>query len=541
MAEEELIYKLTINGSEKELRTMQELNDAADELENTLRNAQFGSEAFKQAEAELKKVNAQVFEFDKRLEGLQDPVKSAERWVKYGEGVAGAFAAAQGAAVLFGIENENIEKLVARAQGATAIAVGARALAESQLISTLKASTAGKYLAIAADKAYAIAIGTSTGALKLFRLALVATGLGAVAVGVGILVANWDKFSAAVKKSVSQLAELLPGLSLVVKGFETVKGFIQGIAEDVGLVASEEEKAAQAAAEASAKWYAEEAKRAVERDKKQKEEAEKWAAGAEARKAAREKEFTEAMELSMELDALFTELVDNFNARQEEAAPVQLIDVAGIGAQLTGIDAFIAKKRELDALDDQIVENQKKRNEELTEVIKKVTEEENNLRLTRIQSFQEGVNAAQGVIGTLGSLADAFSKNGKKNEKIQRVLTVTQIALDTAKGISGAVAAGAGQPFPANLIAIASGIASVLAGIASAKAALSKAPGGGGDISLPSAPTFQAPQTEQRQGQSSTSEDEFGSPVFKTYVLGSEVSSSLEARQRVEDIASLGG
>jgi len=541
MAEEDdIILKLQINGADRELKTIQDLRDSVSELENNLENAQFGSEAFRKAEMELKKANAQLFEFDKKLEGLQDPVKSAEQWVKFGEGVAGAFAAAQGAAVLFGIENENIEKLVARAQGATAIAVGARALAESQLFTILKNTTAGKYAAIAADKAYAVAIGASTGALKLFRLALVATGIGAVAVGVGILVANWDKFSESVKKSIDRLTEFIPGLDGIRKGFEVVKGFIVGIAEDVGLVATEEEKAAKAAAEASAKWYAEDAKRAKEREAKRAADATAAAAAAKERKAQREKEFTEAMELSMELDDLFAEMLSNFDARQEQVKPVELVNVATIGAQLTGIDAFIAKKKELDELDAKIVENQKKRNEDLTEVIKKVTEEENNLRLTRIASFQQGADAAQGVIGTLGNLADAFSKNGKKNERIQKVLTVTQIALDTAKGISGAVASGAGVPFPGNLIAIVSGITSVLAGIASAKAALSKA-GAGGDVTLPNAPTFQAPQTEQREGQSQGSEDAFGAPVFKTYVVGSDVSSDLEARQRIEDLASLGG
>jgi hypothetical protein len=54
------------------------------------------------------------------------------------------------------------------------------------------------------------------------------------------------------------------------------------------------------------------------------------------------------------------------------------------------------------------------------------------------------------------------------------------ILIDTAKGVSGAIAAGAGLPFPLNLGAIATGVASVLAGIANAKAVLGKVKGGGG-------------------------------------------------------------
>jgi hypothetical protein len=364
MADEEIRLKISIDGAERELGNIQSLRDAVSELEENLENAEFGSEAFKRSAAELKKARGELFEFDKQLEGLQDPVKGAEQWVKFGEGIAGAFAAAQGAALLFGVESENVEKLVAKAQGATAIAVGARALAESRLFTILKNSTVGKYAAIVADKAYALAIGTSTGLLKLFRIALVSTGLGAIAVAVGLLVANWDKWSESIKNAIDRLTQLIPGLETIKKGFEAVRNFIIKTAEALNLVASAEEKAAEQAAEESAKWYAEEAKRAVERDAKQKEAADKWAAGAAARQAQREREFTEAMELSQELDDLFNELVDNFNLRADSVVPIQIVDVDQIGAQLTGIDLFIEKKKELDELDRMIVANGNERNKE---------------------------------------------------------------------------------------------------------------------------------------------------------------------------------
>jgi hypothetical protein len=63
----------------------------------------------------------------------------------------------------------------------------------------------------------------------------------------------------------------------------------------------------------------------------------------------------------------------------------------------------------------------------------------------------------------------------KKNAESQKRFALIQIALDTAKGIAAAVAAGAGLVFPANLPAIASGIAAVLAGIVNATAAVNSA------------------------------------------------------------------
>jgi hypothetical protein len=136
-----------------------------------------------------------------------------------------------------------------------------------------------------------------------------------------------------------------------------------------------------------------------------------------------------------------------------------------------------------------------------------------------IRSLQ-GAAVASSAINTLGSLADAFSNNGKKNQKIQRTLAVASIAIDTAVGIAGAVKAGAGVPFPGNLVAIVSGITSVLAGIAAAKNALKKAPGEGGDVdvpsvSIPSASTPNFPTEQERQASTEDSAVGFWNACFQ--------------------------
>lgn len=67
-------------------------------------------------------------------------------------------------------------------------------------------------------------------------------------------------------------------------------------------------------------------------------------------------------------------------------------------------------------------------------------------------------------------------KRLKRQDQIQRAFALAQIAADTARGIAGAVAAGAGVPFPANIPAIVSGIAAVLAGAAQAAKVMRSAP-----------------------------------------------------------------
>jgi hypothetical protein len=66
----------------------------------------------------------------------------------------------------------------------------------------------------------------------------------------------------------------------------------------------------------------------------------------------------------------------------------------------------------------------------------------------------------------------------KKQAKKEKAAALLQIGVDTARGISGAVAAGAGLVFPANLAAIATGVLAVVGGIAQASAILGQQPEG---------------------------------------------------------------
>ena len=114
-----------------------------------------------------------------------------------------------------------------------------------------------------------------------------------------------------------------------------------------------------------------------------------------------------------------------------------------------------------------------------------------------------------------------------KQAQKEKAAALLQIGVDTARGISGAVAAGAGLVFPANLAAIASGVASVLAGIAQAAGVLGEQPevddvdtDGEGEETSPTIPTFGAIDAE--------------APPIQAYVVESGVSS---AQSLANDIA----
>lgn len=80
---------------------------------------------------------------------------------------------------------------------------------------------------------------------------------------------------------------------------------------------------------------------------------------------------------------------------------------------------------------------------------------------TVLQSFQKVTSAFQELISTVG-------EDNAELTNFLEAIGYVNIMLNMAVGISEAVAAGAGQPFPYNLAAIAAGVAAVVAGIASA-------------------------------------------------------------------------
>jgi hypothetical protein len=87
-------------------------------------------------------------------------------------------------------------------------------------------------LATVAQGAYGFVVGTSTGAMKLFRLALAATGIGLLVIGLVSLYQNFDKVKEAV-------LNLIPGLSKI---GDVVGGLIDGFTDFIG-VTSEAERA----------------------------------------------------------------------------------------------------------------------------------------------------------------------------------------------------------------------------------------------------------------------------------------------------------
>lgn len=102
--------------------------------------------------------------------------------------------------------------------------------------------------------------------------------------------------------------------------------------------------------------------------------------------------------------------------------------------------------------------------EDILSIASSIQELGNSRELKRIKAKQDAGE----------KLSQAEKQRLIRDEKQKRAIAVAEIAIDTARGIAGAVASGAGMPFPANIPAIISGVSAVLAGVASATKVLNE-------------------------------------------------------------------
>ena len=157
---------------------------------------QDGTKAFREMEKEAAKLKDQIGDTQQRIKQFASDTRTIDTFVSAVQGITAGFQIAQGAAALFGDENEDLQKAMLKVQGAMALANGVQQVAnllnkDSILITNGQA---------AAQRLYAVAVGTSTGAMKAFRIALLATGIGAAIAAIGLLIAKWDELTAAVRR-----------------------------------------------------------------------------------------------------------------------------------------------------------------------------------------------------------------------------------------------------------------------------------------------------------------------------------------------------
>jgi hypothetical protein len=198
------IDKLT--GSGKSLTG--QLRGLKQELSQLEIAGQDGTEAFNKLLIAAAKLEDQIGDTRDRVKILASDTFKFDAAVGATQALASGFETASGLAALFGAESEDLQKVIARVTAATAVANGVQ-----QLSSLIKEESAVKTAVLtAATAAYNVVVGTSTGLMKAFRLALAATGVGALVFGLIALIENFDK-----------IKDALSGTSDATRAFEAAQ------------------------------------------------------------------------------------------------------------------------------------------------------------------------------------------------------------------------------------------------------------------------------------------------------------------------------
>jgi hypothetical protein len=115
-------------------------------------------------------------------------------------GVAGGFAAAQGALALFGVESENVQKQLLKVQGALALSEGLNTVLDS----------------VQGFKNLANVIKTNViNAFTTLKGAITATGIGLLAVAVAYLIGNWEVLTQRLITSFPVIAKIADGIGRI--------------------------------------------------------------------------------------------------------------------------------------------------------------------------------------------------------------------------------------------------------------------------------------------------------------------------------------
>ena len=169
---------------------------------------QDGTAAFNELLIAAAKLEDQIGDTRAKVKILASDTFKFDAAVGATQALASGFEVAQGAAALFGSESEDLQKSIAKITAATAVANGVQ-----QLANIIRGESEIKTAVLTgAQTAYNVVVGTSTGLMKGFRLALAGTGVGLLVIGLVALIENFDK-----------IKDALSGTSDATRAFEAAQ------------------------------------------------------------------------------------------------------------------------------------------------------------------------------------------------------------------------------------------------------------------------------------------------------------------------------
>lgn len=195
-----IVLKLEVDGTKQAVRSIDDLETAIEQLNTQLRASEIGSEQYKNLARELQNAQSELKNLEKGFEGLE-PQQKVESFVLFGEGVAGAFVAAQSALQLFNIESEEVAEAQLKIQAAIGIALGARQIAEAALqVQVIKNTIA--------QQAYNASLVAGNTITRTFFATIAANPIGALVTAIGLAVTGFIAYKSSVDDAYDSQEEL---------------------------------------------------------------------------------------------------------------------------------------------------------------------------------------------------------------------------------------------------------------------------------------------------------------------------------------------
>jgi len=219
--------------------TMREMTKTMKEYQNIAAQAGAESPIGQQAIRNAANLKDEIGDLKAQTNALSSDFVGLDTTLKGVETGAAAFQGIQSAVALTGVESEALTETMVKLQAAqglvNAVSIVANNLNKESIlglqirnglekaknfvltgsIAPTLANTAATTAQAGANVGLAVATSTSTTALKLFRLALIATGIGAIVVAIGLLIANFDKVSEAVMNAYNWFNKLGPKIKIL--------------------------------------------------------------------------------------------------------------------------------------------------------------------------------------------------------------------------------------------------------------------------------------------------------------------------------------
>ena len=420
-------------------------------------------------------------------------------------------------------------------------------------------------IGMAVQKAYTFVMGTSSGALKVFKLALIGTGIGAIVIALVALIANFGKVKDAVMK-------LIPGLKSVGDFFgkiiDAVTDFV-GVTSDATREMDKLNKASEKMLENNKDLLASFGDQLTEFQKNQIDVANTLA---ERLKEIKDREdITDAKRAELVKEAqerAKRDLLKNIDDTNAAAAEKRKEEYEKLAEERKAERERIAnEKREQYDLDQEEIKRQKELSDELAEEERKSNEEGNALlaefeaeeEQAKIEAEEERLRISQEAkakeladeeavkdakIQIANQTLNIIGMLAKKGSKVAKGVAAAQALMNTYQGITAALAAPSTIPEPFGFaLKLANAAAVGVSGLMNVKNILktdetgTSVGGGGGSVQSPSAPSF---NLVQGTGSNQITEgiNNQDQPI-KAFVVSSDVSTGQEMDRKIVEGASL--